>query len=382
MKLPEVGETFQTKYKLQSILGRGGFAAVYRATDTQIGRDVAIKILAPGGEGYESDLVSRFMREARVIASLQDPHTITMFDFGRTEEGLLFMVFEYVKGADLSDKLGESGRLDPQRVVHVLLQLLSALREAHGAGILHRDLKPANVLLYQYMGDDYRVKLLDFGIAKPVETGGLEALSITKTGAVVGTPRYMSPEQICSNDLGPPADIYSLGLMAYEMLVGRPAIGGSDTKAILLAQLSSDPIRLPPDLGVDPHLARIVERMCARDPSFRFSSAQEVIDALQPFAPRRLRTTGSGRRSGEWAHGAVPPPNDAQPKVPTQSGRHPVSPTMREISAPNPRPSEPSQTITLDKEIVKSAATNILVVILGVALGAGLIIMILSFVMG
>ena len=157
MELPAPGQLFQRKYKLQEVLGRGGFAAVYRATDVEIGRDVAIKVLAPGEDGYSSGIASRFMREARVIGGFQDPHTITMFEFGRSDDGLLFMVFEYVKGQDLSKAIRTRGPMPQEDVVHILGQVLQSLREAHAAGVLHRDIKPANILVYDYMGDANRV---------------------------------------------------------------------------------------------------------------------------------------------------------------------------------------------------------------------------------
>lgn len=313
MELPSQGQIFQKKYKLQEILGRGGFAAVYRATDMEIGRDVAIKMLAPGEDGYESGVASRFMREARVIASLQDPHTITMFDFGKSNEGLLFMVFEYVRGEDLSQLIKKTGPLHPDDAVHILVQLLEALREAHAAGVLHRDIKPANVLVYDYMGDPFSVKLLDFGIAKPVMQGedAEGMINITRAGALVGTPRYMSPEQIYGGDLTPASDIYSLGLVMHEMLMGRPAIKGSTTKEMILAQLSDDPVRLPPNLTIGGGLRRIVDKMTSREAELRFTSADEVLDALEmvdlsfEYAPPPPASTGpapSGRMTAYPPH--------------------------------------------------------------------------------
>ncbi len=279
MELPSQGESFQRKYKIHEVLGKGGFAAVYRATDVEIGRDVAIKVLAPSDDGYSKGIESRFMREARVIASLQDPHTITMFEFGRAESGLLFMVFEYVRGTDLS-LLIRRNPLSESATIHVLKQVLQSLREAHAANVLHRDLKPANILIYEYMDDEFRAKLLDFGIAKPT-AGSEDGLNITSDGAMIGTPRYMAPEQIYAATLTPASDIYSLGLVAYEMLVGQPAISGRTTKEMMVQQLSDTPVQLPPDLLVSPALRNVINRMTARDPANRFASADQAIQALQ-----------------------------------------------------------------------------------------------------
>ncbi len=319
MELPAPGQIFQRKYKLQEILGRGGFAAVFRATDVEIGRDVAIKILAPGDDGYSTGIASRFMREARVIGGFQDPHTITMFEFGRSDDGLLFMVFEYVKGTDLSGAIRARGPLAQPVVIHILKQVLQSLREAHAAGVLHRDIKPANILVYDYMGDPNRVKLLDFGIAKAV-AGDADGINLTREGAMIGTPRYMSPEQIYGGELGPQSDLYSLGLVAHEMLVGRPAISGTTSKEMLRAQLADDPVRLPRDrvLATEAFCA-LIDRLTARDPTLRFETAADVSHAL------------------DWVE-----KNDAEPVPLAQSGHlagmpvsgiSPAYATPRDISA-------------------------------------------------
>lgn len=281
MQFPQTGQTFQAKYKLLDLLGRGGFAAVYRATDIEIGREVAIKILTPGEEGYDTSLVARFQREARVVAQLRDPHTITMFDYGRTDDGLLYMVFEYVAGADLAQRLA-TGPLPAHIATHVLEQLLYALREAHTAGVLHRDIKPANVLVFTYMDDEWKVKLLDFGIAKPgVGQHADPVATLTRAGGIIGTPRYMSPEQLCGESLTPATDIYSLGLVAYQMLVGSPAIDGRDTRDNIVQQLSETPLRFPPHVDVPAPLRHIIERMMARNADDRYQSAYEVLQALR-----------------------------------------------------------------------------------------------------
>lgn len=282
MQLPTPGQWFQRRYELGELLGKGGFAAVFRAVDHDVGREVAIKILMPDHNGYEPGLVQRFMREGRIVAGLQDPHTITMYDFGRTEDDLLFMVFEYVTGSDLSKLLLRTGPMPERDVMHILQQLLSALREAHNAGILHRDIKPANVFIHSYMDDDRRVKLLDFGIAKPtMQEGEVDELEeSTKSGMSPGTPRYMSPEQIYGDELTPASDIFSLGLVAYEMLSGKPAVQGRTTKETLLHQLSDKPIELPPFLRVSPELREMVNRMTRKRPSERFQSVQEMLNHL------------------------------------------------------------------------------------------------------
>ncbi len=277
MRLPAIGELFEQKYLIRDALGEGGFATVFRASDVEIQRDVAIKILAPRDGEYGAGVRARFMVEARIIAGLQDSHTIRLFEFGESTTGLLYMVFQYVSGEDLATFLHRRGAPAPEVAVHIAIQVLHALAEAHAINVLHRDIKPGNILVHGYMGDEFAVKLLDFGIAKLDDAVG--GLSLTKTGARVGTPRYMSPEQAFSEALTARSDIYSLGLVLFEMLVGRKAREGGP-KEILEQQVAHRQIVLPPDVAW-PTLRAVVERMLAPEVAQRFGSATEVIGALE-----------------------------------------------------------------------------------------------------
>ncbi len=326
MQFPKPGQTFQGKYELVQVLGRGGFAAVYKAIDVDVGRSVAIKFLVPGEDGYDPSLVARFLREARVVAQLKDPHNITMFDFGRSDDGLLYMVFEYVAGADLAHVLEDHGPVDPHTAIRVVRQLLFALREAHAAGVLHRDIKPANILVHEYMGDPWRVKLLDFGIAKPgVGKSADPVATLTKTGGIIGTPRYMSPEQLCGEELDATTDIYSLGLVAYELLTGSPAIDGRDTRDNLRLQLSEQPIVIPPSSAVPSMLRTFVERLMAREASDRFQSAAQALEVLDAVERDALS-------------GPQPPmPGPPGPVTTAPAHRVPTATRSRPLEAP-PRP--------------------------------------------
>ena len=327
MRFPNVGEVFQNKYELLDELGRGGFAAVYRARDVDIDRQVALKVLVPNLQGaYDESLVARFHREARVVAQLADPHSITMFDFGRTDDGLLFMVFEYVAGRDLSETLKELGALHPSTVIHILTQVLEALREAHAAGVLHRDIKPANILVYSYMDDDWQVKLLDFGIAKAgIGRNADPVATITQAGGVVGTPRYMSQEQLCGEDLGPSTDIYSLGLVAFELLMGRPAIDGKDTRTNIALQLSPRRLEFPADSRIPPPLRAIIEKMIERDSEDRFQTADEAIGALSALqaqswsGPVPLHLPPPQLQTGPQARIRTGPQTALRPHLPPES---------------------------------------------------------------
>ena len=280
MRLPAAGEVFQGKYDLHRVIGKGGFATVFLAKDREVGREVALKILSPKDGKYPEAVVARFMREARLLAGLADPHTITMFDFGSTDDGLLFMVFEYVSGLDLGEHLKRRGALEPAEVESILKQVLMALREAHDAGVFHRDIKPANVLMYEYMGNPNCVKLLDFGVAKPAEAHPMGIENLTRKGALVGTPRYMAPEQIYGKDLTPSADLYSLGLVAYELLTGSAAMDGKTNKERVRQQLSNKKVVVPTSHGT-PKLRSVINRMIEKDPRARFQSASEALGVLR-----------------------------------------------------------------------------------------------------
>lgn len=281
MQLPSPQQLFQGKYRIHQVIGKGGFATVYRATDEEVGRDVALKILSPGPDGtYPEAVVARFLREAQLLAELQDPHTITMYDFGRADNGLLYMVSEYVSGIDLQEVLRRRQTLGAREVRHIVKQMLFALREAHDAGIFHRDIKPPNILIYEYMGDPWRAKLLDFGVAKPIHSHPLGPQNLTREGAMVGTPRYMAPEQIYGRELTAAADLYSLGLVAFELLTGRPAIDAKSNKDRVKQQLSGPQVQLTEDYG-DPVLQAVVNRLILRPVEARFGSANEALQALR-----------------------------------------------------------------------------------------------------
>lgn len=349
MDLPEPGKQFQSKYHLHDVLGEGGFATVYRAEDVGAKRIVALKILKPIDGEYPPAIESRFQREVRVVASLRDPHTVTMFDFGRSDDGLLFMVFEYVPGSDLSQLITERGALTQSETVHILSQVLQSLREAHQAGLLHRDIKPENIRLSEYMGDPLRVTLLDFGIAKPVKPGS-DMSAITHSGALVGTPRYMSPEQLLERELTPASDIYSLGLVAYEMLVGTPAIRGNQLSDQLRILAGAEILRLPYDAAVQPAMRRIVDRMISKDPTVRLQTAEQVLRTLASLHTPEpqdisLDETGALRPIGVSQSGGAPirpvtGPQEVRPSTGpmhvTDSGPYPSSSDHIQVSAASP----------------------------------------------
>lgn len=288
---PQPGDIFEGKYRIDSVLGVGGFAHVYRATQLDLGRPVALKVLKPfapprsgDAEAAEDVWIKRFRREAQLVAQLRDPHTITMYEYGQADSGMSYMAFEFVSGKSLDVVLKESGPLSAKRVATILAQALESLAEAHEYGVLHRDIKPANILVYEHLGKTDRVKVLDFGIAKPLaDETDLTSSDLTQAGMIVGTPSYMAPEQLTGEGIGPASDIYSMGLVAFELLTGGKAAAGPTTMTIISKQLSPEIFKVPADLDVPAGLRSIINCMLAKNLQTRFKTAGEVVALLEKW---------------------------------------------------------------------------------------------------
>jgi len=283
------------KYLIVSELGAGGMGEVYRAHDTRLRRDVAIKILPPHLKGDEERL-RRFEREARLVSALNHPNIITIHEIGQADDAL-YMVTEMVKGQTLRQKM-QRGRLALDPALDIALQTAGALDAAHGAGIVHRDIKPENIMVR----DDGYVKVLDFGIAKTIADDTSD--SLTKTGIVLGTPRYMSPEQARCLPLDCRTDIFSLGVVLYEMLTGHAPFEGGTSADIVAAILRHDPpppSRVSADVGTE--VDSVVARALSKDPRERYPRAGDLVEdlrALKLAAEFRTR-----RRTGETTGVAV-----------------------------------------------------------------------------
>jgi serine/threonine-protein kinase len=246
---------------------------------------VAVKVLLGSLLG-DAAAVQRFHREARTISRLRHPNTVTVFDFGQTPQGDLFLVMEHLEGETLGDVLRRDGRLSAGRAVHILRQACAALEEAHAMGVVHRDLKPDNLFLTRVGSDQDFVKVLDFGLAKL--TDGEQTTGITQQGKVFGTPRYMSPEQALGQPLDARSDVYTLGVVLYEMLTGDAPFRADTVLALLLKHIQEPP---PPPSQVapgvvDPVLEGVLLRVLAKDPEARPTSVTELARWLEPWAGR------------------------------------------------------------------------------------------------
>jgi len=273
------GAILDRRYRIDEKLAAGGFGSIYRATDLVMGRAVALKVLHRE-LAFDDNVVARFRREAAALARLRDPHTITMYDVGDAEDGTLYIVLELLRGESLFELFHAQGRLPWRRVAAIARGVCSAMREAHELGIIHRDLKPANIYLEQHLlAADY-VKVLDFGIAKIVEGSELEQRNLTLHGQMVGTFDYMPPEQLVGGMCTGRSDVFTIGVVLYEMIAGeRPFAEAKGPASMLMTMLGTTPAPLAARANVPAALDQLVMRCLARDPSERLD-INELDDEL------------------------------------------------------------------------------------------------------
>jgi serine/threonine-protein kinase len=289
------------QYTLLEKIGEGGMGAVYRAEHEMLRRPTAIKLLAPHIAGEVN--LKRFEREAQLTARLTNPHTVSVYDFGRTPDGAFYYVMEYLDGLDLEKLVREAGPLPPGRVVHILRQVCEALAEAHGAGLVHRDIKPANILLSELGGVSDFAKVLDFGLVKDVSAAN--EIQLTRDGVFAGTPQYLAPETIrdgMSSD--PRSDLYALGAVAYFLLTGTPVFEGRLID-VIQNHLQRTPERPSTRLGrfLPAKLESVILDCLEKDPDRRPESAQALMDRLdacddvKPWDTKDARTWWRRRKT-------------------------------------------------------------------------------------
>ena len=352
--MAEIGQVLGGRYRLIELLGSGGMATIYRATDTGLGRDVALKLLRPE---YlrDPDFSARFRQEAQSAASLSHPNVVTVYDYGEDPSGP-YIVMELIDGEDLATILRRSGTLPPRQVARIGAGVARALAAAHARGLVHRDVKPGNVLI----GKDGQVKVVDFGIARAISEA-----QVTLPGTTLGSVHYFSPEQARGEPATAASDIYSLGIVLYEMLVGSRPWEGDSAASVALARLSGpipDPMRSARPCR--PTSSAVVRRALALDPKDRWPSASVMADALEaPWLRRRrgCHRRGGGRRGGDrWRREPdARPPTPATPPLPagrrgeaSSSGdgatanhqaasRTPRMPTSTRTRRPRPPPPPP-----------------------------------------
>ena len=270
-----IGQVVADRYHIQKKLGEGGMGQVYLAEHVKMGRRCAIKIMSPTTMN-DPEAISRFNREAANASRISHPNVCAIYDFGETAEGLIYLAMEFIDGRSLTDLLRESSTLTLPRAAGILAQSAEALQAAHDLGIVHRDLKPDNIMVTTTRGRD-TIKVVDFGIAKATGAAA-SGQKVTKTGLVVGTPEYMSPEQLAGDQVDGRSDLYSLALVFYRMITGILPFEADSAQETMIKRLTDDPLPLAaacPDTHFPPGLQGVMDRALARWPQQRYATATE-----------------------------------------------------------------------------------------------------------
>ncbi|KFE64314.1 Serine/threonine protein kinase PrkC, regulator of stationary phase [Hyalangium minutum] len=297
---PLLGRVLNERFKILEALGAGGMGRVYKAIQAPLDRPVALKVLNPQyGQEKDPGFQRRFFFEASVTAKLRHPNTVTVIDYGKTDDGIFFIAMEYLEGQTLSQLLTQVGPLPWPRALTIAQQIARSLREAHKIGLIHRDLKPANVMILTQETDHDVVKVLDFGLVKSFmpDSGQFPAdVSLTQAGVILGSPQYMAPEQ-ARNISDPRSDVYSLGVVLYQMLLGRPPFHAEQGIDIIVKHINEPPPAFAavwPDHTIPPEVEAIVMKCLAKRPPDRFDSMDAVLESIR-------RAMAAGNLSGVYS---------------------------------------------------------------------------------
>ena len=361
---PMIGRLLDGRYRLEKKIGEGGMGAIYKAVHTGMGRTCAIKLLTLLSPGND-DAVARFKREAKMASRIDNPHAVTIYDFGQSEDGTLFLAMELIDGVALSRLVAQERVIPATRAIHIASQIAEGLAAAHALEIIHRDLKPDNIMLTRKGAALDYVKVLDFGIAKTVADDSAD--NLTKTGFVLGTPVYMSPEQLLGEKLDPRSDIYSLAIIVYEMLSGRLPFEGENQQSIMMKRITSEPVRIT---RVAPSISEALERAVmgglARDPAVRTRTVEAFAASLRTAlqsgtqflggrATARLSDDQAGLATQQWSGvetsadapaamagppGARSTAADSSPVIAQHSGSGTAPHTADQIAALSAQPTE------------------------------------------
>ena len=299
-----VGSIVADRYHIMKKLGEGGMGQVYLAEHVKMGRKSALKVMHPGMKA-DVDAISRFNREAANASRIAHPNVAAVYDFGETPDGIIFLAMEFVDGPPLTSVIEQQGALPPKRAADIVRQTADALAVAHDMGIVHRDLKPDNIMVAKTRDGGDLVKVVDFGIAK---AAGNESQKVTKTGLVVGTPEYMSPEQLSGDKLDGRSDIYSLGLVAFNMLTGKLPFPSESAQESMIMRLTDRPkplAEMKADRSWPAEVQAVMDKALERDVTLRYQTATEFGMALYNAVQRMPET--SAAEAGTTVMGAVPP---------------------------------------------------------------------------
>ena len=298
-----VGSVIADRYHIISKLGEGGMGQVYLAEHVRMGRKSAVKVMNPAMI-HDADAISRFNREAANASRISHPNVASIYDFGETTDGIIYLAMEFVEGEPLTNLIERQGALPAARAAHIVRQAGDALTAAHDLGIVHRDLKPDNIMIAKDRDGGDCVKVVDFGIAKAANS---DAQKVTRTGLIVGTPEYMSPEQLAGDSLDGRSDIYSIGLVAFNMLTGRLPFPSETVQESMIMRLTDRPrtlTEMKPDISWPPPLQAVLDRALARDARDRYASAAEFGRDLSNAIEQMPQTVETDARTSIMA--AVP----------------------------------------------------------------------------
>ncbi len=371
------GQIIDDKYRIVRIIGEGGMGAVFEGENTRIHRRVAIKVLHLG-IAQNQDSVARFEREAQAAGCIGSDHIVEVLDLGNLPQGERFMVMEYLDGEHLGNRIQARGRLDAKEASAIILQLLEGLGAAHAAGIIHRDLKPENIfLLRSKKGHQDFVKILDFGISKFNALGSDSALSMTRTGTVMGTPYYMAPEQARgSKHSDVRSDLYGVGVILYEAVTGTvPFQAETFNELIFKIALETPPPPQQLNPSLDPAFAQIIAKGMARDPAARFQSASEFSQALQEWLARAAGAGAAASPHGPGSAGktAGAPPEAAAARA-SSTVKVPTPPSSAYATTPTPWSRQPSEaSLAVPAGVPRRRASTgrfVLIALGGLALGS------------
>jgi serine/threonine-protein kinase len=291
-------------YQLSQLIGEGGTAWVYRAENTDVGRVTAVKILRPE-LSRRPRAVSRFLTEAEIINRIAHPNLVEVYDVGTTDDGVTYLIMEYLQGRSLAELVRQHGAVPLGRALAVARQLTDALGAAHYAGIVHRDLKPENIYIVEREGQTGFVKMLDFGMAKIL--GDTSSTHATNIGAIFGTPRYMAPEQCDGGIADQRTDVYALGLVLYMMVAGQPPFADLDAHRMLTKHRLGLSPPLDDRFPGPPALAQVIQRAIALRPADRYPSMEDLDLALAQVPPGSHSAPAAARPASDWP---PPPPSD------------------------------------------------------------------------
>jgi eukaryotic-like serine/threonine-protein kinase len=339
---PLIGRVINERFKITGVIAKGGMGKVYRAEQAPLGRVCAVKVLNPSYAGAQDpEFHKRFFLEASIASKLTHPNTVTIFDYGKTTDDIYFMAMEYLEGRTLHRAIREAAFFPEERAAHVARQICRALREAHALEVIHRDLKPANIFLTEHGDEADFVKVLDFGLVKRISGDG-RGEELTQAGLFMGSPKYMAPEQIRGERVDTRTDIYSLGIILYEMITGKVPFDRPTSVQTLMAHVHEavPPLRQTnPKVNVSSMIEDTIARCTAKDPDGRYASMDELLAALKQVAavPSVHSTPQLPPPSGSGAH-ALPHPTGSgavlQGSVPAESGPKAIPPALAGAAIP------------------------------------------------